>query len=261
MRDSSRGSTSNSSQARPGTFISASSTSRRSGSQLSTRQKSRASPGTHVVRVAAATPHADTARQQVEGAPRGARARWRSTSLRRRRCAGSGRTRQTASTAPRCRAGRRRVATADGVRPAGARLCRRTGRRTSGWRPPGCRPRQSPGRWRRAAAGARRGKADRRRRVADDGGVAEAPDQLASDAGVERRDEAEPQARQVRGQQRDGDHQAPQAALPRVLPHDVAVGDHVGSADLEDRDARRRRASSPPPPGTPRHRRWRWAGP
>ena len=60
-----------------------------------------------------------------------------------------------------------------------------------------------------------------------------AVDQLATDTGVDGRHEPEPEARQPRGEERHRDDPAADAELPRVLAHQLLVGDPVGPADLE----------------------------
>jgi hypothetical protein len=49
-----------------------------------------------------------------------------------------------------------------------------------------------------------------------------------------RRDQPQPEAGEVRRQQRNREHHARQPALPCVLPHQVAVAGLVRAADLED---------------------------
>jgi len=68
--------------------------------------------------------------------------------------------------------------------------------------------------------------------------VPDAVDQLAADARVERRHEPEPEAAQPRRQHRHGNHCAPQAALARVLAHQIRVRHAVRAADLVDTAAR-----------------------
>ena len=58
-------------------------------------------------------------------------------------------------------------------------------------------------------------------------------DEFAADAGVDRRGQPQPQARQARRQQRNRDQPPAEPALPRVLAHDVAVRDHVRPSHLE----------------------------
>ena len=74
-------------------------------------------------------------------------------------------------------------------------------------------------------------------RASDDGLVGKAVDQLATDAGVDGRHEPEPEARQPGGEERHRDDPAAEAELPRVLAHQLLVGDLVGAADLEHRAA------------------------
>ncbi len=69
--------------------------------------------------------------------------------------------------------------------------------------------------------------------VAHDGLVAQALDQLASDARVHGRHQPQPQARQMRGEDGHRDHRPPQAALAGVLAHQLAVGHAIGAADLD----------------------------
>ena len=57
--------------------------------------------------------------------------------------------------------------------------------------------------------------------------------QLAADPRVDRGNEREPEAREAGRQHRDRYEQPPQAALPRVLLHQFAVGNDVGSSYLE----------------------------
>ena len=64
-----------------------------------------------------------------------------------------------------------------------------------------------------------------------------AVDQLATDAGVHGRHEPEPEARQPGGEERHRDDPPADADLPRVLAHQLLVGDLVGAADLEHRAA------------------------
>ena len=70
--------------------------------------------------------------------------------------------------------------------------------------------------------------------VADDGGVADAVDELAPDPGEDGGDQAEPEAGEARRQEGDGNHEAPEPALTGVLPHQIAVGDGLRASDLED---------------------------
>ena len=77
-----------------------------------------------------------------------------------------------------------------------------------------------------------RGEEPAGRVVPHDGRVADALDQLAPDARVDRRRQAEPQARQAGRQHGHRDQPAFQAPLRRVLPHEVAVRHLVGAADL-----------------------------
>ena len=62
-------------------------------------------------------------------------------------------------------------------------------------------------------------------------------DQLATDTGVDGRHEPEPEAREAGVRNGTGMIQPAQAALPRVLAHQLLVGDLVGAADLEHRAA------------------------
>ena len=62
----------------------------------------------------------------------------------------------------------------------------------------------------------------------------DALDELASDAGVERGDEAQPQAGEVRRQHGHRDHPDAELPLGRVHAHDVRIGDLVGAANLVD---------------------------
>lgn len=73
-----------------------------------------------------------------------------------------------------------------------------------------------------------------RRRIAHHGRMADTVDQLAADAGVERRHQPQPQAGEPLGERRHRDHPPAQPALARVLAHHLAVGQAVGAADLED---------------------------
>src|SRR5215218_5099210 len=73
-----------------------------------------------------------------------------------------------------------------------------------------------------------------RRGLMDDGWVAHTLDECAADAGVERGDQTQPQARQPRGQDRDRNHQTAQAALTGVLAHNVTVRHSIRAADVED---------------------------
>ena len=77
-----------------------------------------------------------------------------------------------------------------------------------------------------------RGEEPAGRVVPHDGRVADPLDQLAPDARVDRRRQAEPQARQAGRQDGHRDQPALQAPLRRVLPHEVAVRHLVGAADL-----------------------------
>ncbi len=60
----------------------------------------------------------------------------------------------------------------------------------------------------------------------------DALDELAPDSRVQRRDQPQPQAGQIRGEHRHREHSDPHAALSRVLTHDVGVGHAVGPANL-----------------------------
>ena len=71
--------------------------------------------------------------------------------------------------------------------------------------------------------------------------VAQALHQLAADPRVDRGHQAEPEARQARGERGDGDHRPAQAALARVLAHQLAVRHPVGPADLQRPGCRRSR--------------------
>ena len=73
-----------------------------------------------------------------------------------------------------------------------------------------------------------------RRGVAHHRRVSDAVDQLAPDAGVERSHEAEPEAAEPRRQHRHRQQPASQAALSRVLAHQVRVGHPIGAPDLVD---------------------------
>ena len=70
--------------------------------------------------------------------------------------------------------------------------------------------------------------------VVGDGCRPEPVDELAADARVDRRGQAEPEARQARREQRHRDEPAPETPLPRVLAHDRAVRHDVRAADLEN---------------------------
>ena len=123
-----------------------------------------------------------------------------------------------------------------GVRPAG--LARTRGPRS-----------RARGRSRRPTPRGRTEKTSSARGSRDDRLVAQALDELAADARVDRRDEAEPEAREAGRQHRHRDHRA--GAGPRcggVLAHQVAVRDAVGAADLERRS---------PPSGSRSERRER----
>ena len=85
-------------------------------------------------------------------------------------------------------------------------------------------------------------KALQRRGLMDDGRVAHTLDECAADAGVERGDQTQPQARQPRGQDRDRNHQTAQAALTGILAHDVTIGHPIRPADFEDGIAHDRQA-------------------
>ena len=69
--------------------------------------------------------------------------------------------------------------------------------------------------------------------VVDDGLVAQAVDELAPDAGVDRGDEVEPEAREARRQHWHRNHVPAEAAAVGVLVHQVEVRADVGAADLE----------------------------
>jgi hypothetical protein len=56
----------------------------------------------------------------------------------------------------------------------------------------------------------------------------------AANAGIHRRHESEPEAREPWRKNGNGQHRPPQPPLPGVFPHEIAVGHDVGSADLED---------------------------
>ena len=83
-----------------------------------------------------------------------------------------------------------------------------------------------------------RARADRegvqRPRVAHGRVASQALDECAADVGVDGGDEPEPEAREARSQHRHGDHRPAQAALGRVLAHELAVRDGIRAADLED---------------------------
>jgi hypothetical protein len=67
--------------------------------------------------------------------------------------------------------------------------------------------------------------------------VGKAVDQLATDTGVDRRHEPEPETREPGREERHRDDPAADAELQRVLAHQLLVGDLVGAADLEHRAA------------------------
>ena len=186
------------------------------------------------LRVAAAAAQADAADEQVERSRAGARARCRSTSraaadaadrrerLRRRRPAPRARG-ESISRAPawRRRAPSRPLAGAERVGPARlgelAVLVARA-------------PARSPRGSRAAGSGSARARVGSRTTVS----CGRLSISFAADARVDRRHESEPEAREARRQHRHADQQPPQAALARVLAHQVAVGRDVGAADLED---------------------------
>ncbi len=64
--------------------------------------------------------------------------------------------------------------------------------------------------------------------------VADALDQGAPHPRIERGDESQPEAAQARRQRRNRDHHAAQPSLSRVFPHQLAIGDALGSTDLVD---------------------------
>ena len=70
--------------------------------------------------------------------------------------------------------------------------------------------------------------------IVDDGFVAQAVDKLAADSGVDRSDEAEPEAGEPRRKNWDRDHPAFELALARVFLHQFEVADLVGAADFEN---------------------------
>ena len=72
------------------------------------------------------------------------------------------------------------------------------------------------------------------RAAVDDGFIAQAPDELLADPGVERGHEAQPQARETRRQEWHRNHEAAHPDLPGIFVHEPAVADPVGTADFED---------------------------
>ncbi len=77
-------------------------------------------------------------------------------------------------------------------------------------------------------------KTRKRGRIIHDRLAAHAVDQLPADAGVDRSDQPQPQARKPRSQQRHRHEDPPHADLACVLPHELAVADPPGTADIED---------------------------
>ena len=69
--------------------------------------------------------------------------------------------------------------------------------------------------------------------IANQGWIAQTVNQLASDAGIHRRDQSQPQTGKSRCQHGHGNGPAPQAALPGVFGHDFAVTHLIGAANLE----------------------------
>ncbi len=70
--------------------------------------------------------------------------------------------------------------------------------------------------------------------VVGDRCVGDALDQLAADARVERCHESEPEAAQVRCEDRNRNHVAPQTSLVRVLLHQLGIGHAIGAGNLVD---------------------------
>ena len=222
--------TSNCSQARPGTFISALSRSSRSGSNASTRQKSSVSPtrGPPGRAGPAGAPARRRARRAARAAARAARP---STSPSRRRSPGSARTPAPGGTATAIeRESTRREPRRTppyGVSSANASSDQRVS--AIAW--------SSKASARAIASRTPRGRTGNdleRARVLDDRLVPQRVDELAADAGVDGRDEPEPEAREPRRQHRHRDHRPAQASLRCVLLHQLEVGDAVGAADLVD---------------------------
>ena len=71
-------------------------------------------------------------------------------------------------------------------------------------------------------------------RVAHHGLVAQPLHQLAADAGVDRRQQAQPQAGEPRGEHGNRHHHPPQPPPAGVQAHELPVGHAVGAADLHD---------------------------
>ena len=72
-----------------------------------------------------------------------------------------------------------------------------------------------------------------RRRVADDGFVAQAGDEFPAHARVHGRHKTEPQTRETRAEQGDRNHDPADTGLARVFAHQFAVGDPSRSADFK----------------------------
>ena len=202
------------------------------------------SPGAQLVRVAAAAPQPDAPDEQVEEAAQPPQPVARSTSPSRRRSGGSAR-RPLRRARPRARDRESTSRRPERCTPPHDRWprCRRERVRPAGRGELAVLVDERP-RDRLADAPRPDRRTLERGRVVDHRLVADAVDQLAADPGVDRRDQAEPEAREPRREHRDREIQPPQAALPRVLAHDVAVGDAVGAADLEHAPSPRRSTSS-----------------
>ena len=64
--------------------------------------------------------------------------------------------------------------------------------------------------------------------------VPHALDKLATNACIDWRNQTQPETRQAWREDGHRDYPSPQSALPRVLLHDFAIADLVGTADLKD---------------------------
>ena len=249
--------TSNSSQARPGSFISAHSRSRCGGRRLRLAR----SPAHHPRAGSPDRAGRDGHRRRRTADPenRGATTTsCRSTSRSDRRC---GESVQTPAPAEHRRS------------PSRIDQPRTEAHAAPGpWRSAG-RQRIGPARFRELAIFVHQGPGDRfadRARpngkclggqiVRDERRVAEAFDQFPADPGIQRRDQTEPQARKIGRQQRHGNHPPPESPLSRIFLHDLPVGNLIRTADLID-SGRDRRANLAPRAGRTADPRWRSAAP